>query len=434
MSDLENQVSDGSERPLTASHAETRAHQTRLLQRLLTRSLESNAFYRDKFSGLGLEPESFEVASLQTLPLTLKSELVRDQLSHPPYGSNLSEPLERYVRLHQTSGTSGAPMRWLDTPESWQAFLGSWRLVLDACGITSSDRVFVAFSFGPFIGFWGAFEAAQQLGALTLSGGALDTRQRLHQLLEHEATVLISTPTYALRLAEVARAQGLDLSNSALRVTLHAGEPGASVPAVRDRLAEAFGARVSDHAGATEIGAWGYPGPDARMFVDESRFVAELIDPDTHEALEVGPEPRRGELVLTSLERVGSPVIRYRTGDLVLMARETDGPRRVFLDGGVLGRVDDMFVVRGVNVYPSAIENIVRQVEGIVEFRAHVTRRDEMTELEIEIECADGTGDRPLEELSRLLRERLSLRVGIQSVAPDSLPRFELKARRFVFD
>ena len=410
------------------------AQQTTRLRRLLAKSLASNAFYQNKLGELGLRPATFELPSLCELPLTTKQELVVDQRDHPPYGTNLAEPIESYVRLHQTSGTSGSPLRWLDTPTSWRGFLGSWRLVLEACGVRAEDRVFVAFSFGPFIGFWGAFEAAQQLGALTLSGGGLDTGQRLRQIVDHDVTVLISTPTYALRLAETARSGGIDLGDSSIRVTLHAGEPGASVPAVRDRLAAAFGADVFDHAGATEIGAWGYPGRDGRMLIDETRFVAELIDPETARPLELGKEPRSGELVLTSLERIDSPVIRYRTGDLVQLALESDGGRRAYLAGGVLGRVDDMFVVRGVNVYPSAIENIVRQVDDIGEFRALVTRREEMTELELEIECTADRQDDSKRQLERLLRERLSLRVGIRPVDPGSLPRFELKARRFVFD
>jgi phenylacetate-CoA ligase len=418
---------------LTRDLVAMRHHQRDALRRLLTEVLAANPFYRAKLGGLGLDPARFELEDLPRLPHTAKAELVADQERSPPFGTNLTHPLDRYVRLHLTSGTSGAPLRWLDTSESWSAFLDSWTLVLRAIGLSPADRVLVAFSFGPFIGFWGAFEAAQRIGALTLTGGALTSEQRLEHLLDHGVTVLVCTPTYALRLAEVARRHGVDLRRSAVRATLHAGEPGASVPAVKARLEEAWGAPCFDHAGATELGAWGYPGPDLRMFVDEERFLPELIDPESGALLTPGPDGARGELVLTSLARLGSPLLRYRTGDLVHLVPGTASDPRTFLQGGVLGRVDDMFVVRGVNVYPSAVENVVRAVPGIEEFQATVARRDGMAELSLEIETAGGAGEDPARALVHALRERFHLRVDVRVVEPGSLPRYELKAKRFRF-
>jgi phenylacetate-CoA ligase len=331
-----------------------RAQRDRL--RLVLRAiLAGNAFYRDKLaaaSGVAdLDPETFELADLARLPFTSKEELVADQQAHPPFGRNLSFPIERYVRMHQTSGTRGRPLRWLDTGESWEEFLASWSLVYDAAGVTAEDRVFVAFSFGPFLGFWGAFEAAQRRGALTLTGGSLSTEQRLEQIHDLQATVVVSTPTYALHLVEAARRAGSDLRSSAVRLTVHAGEPGASVPAVRARIEEGWGARCYDHAGATELGAWGRPGPDGCLYVDDERFLAELVDPASGAPLSPAPEGTRGELVLTSLGRVGSPLLRYRTGDLVEMVpRSAKTPTA--LRGGVLGRIDDMFVVRAAGSRP----------------------------------------------------------------------------------
>jgi phenylacetate-CoA ligase len=412
-----------------------RAQRDRL--RLVLRAiLAGNAFYRDKLaaaSGVAdLDPETFELADLARLPFTSKEELVADQQAHPPFGRNLSFPIERYVRMHQTSGTRGRPLRWLDTGESWEEFLASWSLVYDAAGVTAEDRVFVAFSFGPFLGFWGAFEAAQRRGALTLTGGSLSTEQRLEQIHDLQATVVVSTPTYALHLVEAARRAGSDLRSSAVRLTVHAGEPGASVPAVRARIEEGWGARCYDHAGATELGAWGRPGPDGCLYVDDERFLAELVDPASGAPLSPAPEGTRGELVLTSLGRVGSPLLRYRTGDLVEMVpRSAKTPTA--LRGGVLGRIDDMFVVRGVNVYPSAIENVVRELHEITEFRATVRSGAGLTELGLEIETAPGCASDPAAALGALLHRRLGLRVPVAKVAPGTLPRWELKARRFRF-
>lgn len=415
----------------------TEAAQLRRLREQLALLCERNAFYRRR---LGRNFAARHQASslrqtLDAMPLLHKDELVEDQHSNPPYGSNLTFPLERYVRLHQTSGTSGKPLHWLDTADSWQWFLDGWADVFRAAGIGAGDRAFFAFSFGPFIGFWAAFEACRQLGVMALSGGGLSTEQRLDVLLDHDATVLVCTPTYALRLAEAARARGADLAESSLRITLHAGEPGASLPAVCERLESAFGARCFDHAGATEIGPWGLPAEDGFMEVNGEGYIAELLDPDSGKTLGHEPGGTRGELVLTNLGRHGSPVLRYRTGDLVEMW-PAEGDGNVRLAGGVLARADDMVVIRGVNVYPSALESIVRDFEAsspatIDEYRVDVRREQEMTELEMTVEVSGAPADEALAGLAALLQSRLKLRVPLELAAPGSLPRFELKAKRF---
>ncbi len=412
---------------------------------LLDTLSRSSQFYQRKLhaalgSRLGELSTGFTLDRLQELPLTTKHELVEDQEQHPPYGSLLTEPLDHYVRLHRTSGTSGPPLRWLDTAASWEGFLDCWQAVLEACGVTPADRVFVAFSFGPFIGFWGAFEAAQRLGALTLSGGAQTTPQRLESMLAEQATVLVCTPTYALHLARVARTEGIDIASSAVRTLIHAGEPGASVENVHRRLVNDWNARVFDHAGATELGAWGFPAnipgaPFGEMGINEEHFIPEVIDPDSAKPLV--PSARRavgGELVLTSFRRHGSPLLRYRTGDLVQMLAPDHHCPYHRLEGGVLGRVDDMFVVRGVNIFPSAVENVVLGVPGVVDFLATVRDVDGLKELEIEIEpdAELGAEDRSAlcSLVSRRLRDSASLRVPV-TLADQRLPRYELKARRF---
>ena len=420
-----------------------RAEQEQRARSLLETLAASNAFYRSRWADRRPEGDT-ALEQLSSLPLLTKEELVADQAANPPYGSNFTRPLADYVRVHQTSGTKGAPLLWLDTGDSWQWFLDGWADVFRAAGIGSGDRIFFAFSFGPFIGFWAAFECCRQLGAMALSGGSLSTDQRLDAIGRHQATVLVSTPTYALRLAEAARARGTDLVGGSITRTLHAGEPGASLPAVRARLEAAYGARCYDHAGATEIGPWGLPGQDDFMLINERHYVAELVDPATGELLEPREGGTRGELVLTNLGRACSPVLRYRTGDLVEMwPPGSGGPPFARLRGGVLARADDMVVVRGVNVYPSAIESLVRQVESeleerfgrdvgwIEEYRVEVVRDREMSALALRVESLHPRSEELAAALRSRLHDALSLRVDVELAEPGSLPRFELKARRF---
>lgn len=404
------------------------------LRQMLPAVLATNPFYRQKLAGF--DPDRLtSLKALQALPFTTKNELVQDQLDHPPYGSNLTAPFERYIRIHQTSGTTGKPMYSLDTEESWDWWASCWKLVFEAAGVTASDRVYFAFSFGPFIGFWSGWEGARKLGALSISGGAQSTAQRIQSIIDYGATVLVSTPTYALHMASEAKKAGIDLArDSAVKTTIHAGEPGASIPSVKKLIEESWGAKCFDHAGATEVGAFGFQcafQPEA-IHVNENEFIAEIIDPLTGAATEEGDQ---GELVITNLGRVGSPVIRYRTGDLVQPSHEICPCARAFLllRGGVLGRVDDMVVVRGVNVFPSAVENVIREFSEIEEFRVEICERQAMREIKLVIEPKSAAYSMTglSERIIKRMRERIGLRPEIELASPGSLPRFELKAKRF---
>lgn len=391
-----------------------------------------NPFYRQRLAAAGIPAGGIRaVEDLARLPFLTKGELVRDQMAHPPYGTSLTYPLERYVRLHQTSGTTGRPLRLLDTEEDWKWWGRCWAAVYAGAGVTAADRIFFAFSFGPFVGFWSAMEGARTVGALAIPGGGMDSAARLRTLLETGATVICCTPTYALHLAEVAEGEGIGIRESPVRVTIHAGEPGASIPSTQRRIEEAWGARCCDHWGMTELGPAGTPCPVRRdgQHLNEAEFIPEIIHPETGHTL---PPGQRGELVMTNLGRWGSPVIRYRTGDLVDPEAGPCpcGSPFLFLRGGVVGRADDMVTVRGVNVFPSAIEAIVRELPEVVEFQVEVTKRREMEELGIRIE-AEGNGAAVAEKIGDLVRHRLGLRAQVEAVPPGSLPRFELKARRF---
>lgn len=407
------------------------------LKTMLGQLWEQNRFYTAKFRAAGINVTDFQsLEDLPHFPLTTKSELIEAQADAPPFGTNATFPEEAYTRFHQTSGTTGVPLRVLDTEESWNWWGECWGYVLTGAGLTPDDRLFMPFSFGPFIGFWTAVEGARKIGAIMIPGGGRDSVQRLRLMRELGATAMCSTPTYALRLAEVAKETGIDLDEIPVRITVHAGEPGANVPATKARIEAAWTAKCYDHAGASEVGAHSFecqiqPGGTHAI---ESEFIVEVLNPETGETVSEG---ERGELVITNLGRVGYPVIRYRTGDLVKPSYDPCDCGRTFVrfEGGVLGRADDMVIVRGVNVFPSAIENLIREFDEVDEYKVTVHKHLGMGEISIELELADGIDPKQTERaVGASIQNSLGLRSNIIIVERGTLPRYELKANRFSID
>lgn len=408
-----------------------RATQWRKLSALLRRAADAGGFYARRFAADGVRVEDIAGPGdfIAKVRPTEKGDLLADRVAHPPFGTQLLEPVERCTRFCQTSGTStGQPMAWLDTPESWETMLGCWRRVYEAAGLRAGvDRIFFAFSFGPFLGFWTAYEAAAR-NYMILPGGGLSSQARLECMARYQATVLCCTPTYALRLGEQIGAEsGISRRQLAVDKIIVAGEPGGSVPATRARLEELWGARVFDHHGMTEVGPVSYeimarPGG---LFVIEESYLAEVLDLETGKEVKEG---ERGELVLTTLDRTACPLLRYRTGDWV-RKRLVDG--RLFLEGGVLCRVDDMLVVRGVNLYPSAVEAVVRGFPEVVEFVVEQRQVEAMEEPTVLVELAEGAEDAVMERLRARLRDTFSLRIPVRRVPAGSLPRHEFKASRW---
>jgi phenylacetate-CoA ligase len=441
----------------TPPEPDWRAQQAARLRALLD-AVPRFPLYREKFAGIPLR-DIRTPADLTHLPFTTKAELVADQAAHPPYGRHHSEPSQPYTRLHQTSGTStGKPLRWLDTPASWKWLLDTWAIHFRLMGITAVDRILFPFSFGPFLGFWSGFESASRMGALTLPCGGMSTAGRLRMILEHGVTVVCCTPTYAMHLAGTAEAEGIDLRSSPVRALVVAGEPGGGLPAVRKQLSERWGARVFDHYGLTETGpvaneADGSPGG---LFAIESEFVVEVLEPGGDRKVAVG---ETGELVVTNLGRIDSPLIRYRTGDIVRKGEakapppghlpeaergNQSNPPRIgeggspgepggvppwaFFPGGILGRVDDMIHIRGNNVYPSAIEDVLRRFPAIAEYRIVLDTRGPLADLRIEVETPNGAA--PLDAVERAIRDALMFRADVVAVSTGTLPRSEMKSRR----
>jgi len=394
-------------------------------------SLAHNPFYRAKLARSGGPRPIGSVADFaRVIPFTTKSELVDDCAQHPPFGTNLSFPREDYSRFCQSSGTSAGPLPTLDTAESWGVMLDVWDKVYDHAGLRADDTLFFAFSFGPFLGFWTAFEAATRRGNLSIPGGGLSTRARLEMMARYQATVLCCTPTYALRLGEVLRSEAAHLqAQMRVRLILVAGEPGGSIPATRTQIASLWNqAAVRDHHGMTETGPISYETADSpgSLLVDSAAYHAEVIEPATGRPVEPGES---GELVITTLRRLARPLLRYRTGDLVKPVWEPDGLR---LEGGILGRCDDMIVVRGVNVYPAALEAVVRKFPEVVEFQVRHRTVDAMTELEVIVEPTESADADLTHRIQVALSNAFALRIPVSTTAVGSLPRHEFKSHRWI--
>jgi phenylacetate-CoA ligase len=415
-----------------SSRRELENSQVGKFQNMLAEIYGKNKFYTDKFDAAGFEPKSFNsIEDLNRIPFTRKSELGVDQ-DNNGFAANMTYPMDVYVRLHQTSGTTGQPLRVLDTVDSWRWWGRCWRQVFVGAGLSSEDRIFCAFSFGPFIGFWGAVEGASQLGALLVPGGGRSSIDRLKLMLDTQCTALCCTPSYAMHLLEVAKQHDFDIDKLKIKTLVLAGEPGANVPAIKKRINEGWSAQCHDHAGASEVGAFGFE-PKSHpngLSIIESEFIAEVLNKDTQQPVADGEE---GELVLTNLGRWGFPVIRYRTGDVVKYSQPSeDTSEYLYFEGGIIGRADDMVTVRGVNIFPSAVDNLAREVAEIDEYRATVDIKGQMGELTIEIEVIAGTDTVEIQkQLSQSVSNKIGLRPTVLIVERNVLPRFELKGKRF---
>jgi phenylacetate-CoA ligase len=420
----------------TANGDELGRLQLKKLGALLKKVYTSNSFYKNKFTQVGAAlSEIRSLDDLRRLPFTTKREFEEDQEKHPPFGTNLTEPLENYVQYHQTSGTTGKPLKFLDTRESWE-----WRgkvacHILRGAGVNRGDRILFPFNFGPYTAFWVMYEGAYQLGILVIPTGGWNSLQRLECMIENKVTVVPTTPTYALALADTAKEHGIDIASSSVRSLLLSGEPGALIPQVREKLQKIWNARCFDYIGLTEVGTWGFQcteEPDGAHIL-ESEFIAEIVDPETGIPVQAGTI---GELVLTNLGRSCMPAIRYRTGDLVKVKDGICPCGRTFrvLEGGVLGRKDEMIIIKGVNVFPNVLTNVVEtHIQPGDDYRIEVDEKESINEIKIRLEIKEQ-GRR--EEIQRVIQDetkrKLNLRVEVEVVPTGSLPKFDYKAKRFI--
>jgi phenylacetate-CoA ligase len=417
------------------------ALQLRKLGNLLEWAAATVPWHAERLRAAGVDAGSLRsLDDLRRLPFTTREEWMQGQLDRPPYGQLLAVPPEAAVRYHMTSGTTGrTPIRVLDGAKDWEWIAEMWCYALWGFGVRPADTVFVAFGYSTFIGFWGLHGAAEKLGCLVLPGGAMTTEQRVRQLADMGATVVASTPTYAMRLAQEARQLGVDLAAGPVRRLILSGEPAGSIPATKRLIEEQWGARAGDTAGMTELGTimiFECERQPGGTHVIEDHYLEEVVDPETDEPVGYGEQ---GERVVTSFGRGFIPVLRYRTRDLVVRVPHTAcscGRTFDLYEGGIRGRVDDMKLVRGTNVYPRAIEAIVREHEEIDEFQIHLFTADGIRdEIEILVEVPDPSVDhaRLLERLAAdLAGAHEALRFEVREVDEGTLPRFELKAKRVV--
>ena len=425
----------------TMPREELTALQVHKLRRLVEWADASVPWHSKRLRDAGVTADQIHsIDDLRRIPFLTRDEWMNAQQDHPPFGVILAAPEERAIRYHMTSGTTGStPLRVLDSMKDWEWIAEMWCYGLWGFGVRPADTLFVAFGYATFIGFWGLHYAGEKLGCLVLPGGAMTTEQRVKQIVEMGATVVASTPTYALRMAQEARAMGLDLAASSVQRLILSGEPAGSIPATKRLIEEQWGAVAGDTAGMTELGTimiFECAEQPGGTHLIEDHYIEEVVDPITDEPVGYG---ELGERVVTSFGRGFIPVLRYRTRDLVVRQPAsacTCGRTFDLYEGGIRGRVDDMKLVRGTNVYPRAVEAIVREHAEVDEFQIHLyTEGGIRDEIEVLVEIPSGDADAICAELSKALADaHEGLRFGVRQAEAESLPRFELKAKRLVDD
>ncbi|MGD8226128.1 MAG: phenylacetate--CoA ligase family protein [Desulfobacteraceae bacterium] len=401
---------------------------------------DHSKFHRALYEKAGIRPgdlASFE--DIRHVPKVEKAMMRDIQRKAPfPYGDALCVPLEEVTIFHQTSGTTGQPIYQPDTWADWEWFGESWAYILWAQGYRPIDRVFIPFGYNVFVAFWAGHYAAEKLGCEVVPGGVLDTKARVLKIQELEATAMMGTPTYMLSMAATARDKlGIDPSTLSIEKITCAGEPGASIPSTKKRMEEAWGAKVYDHAGATEIGAWSYEctAQSGGMHVNEAFFLVEIEDVETGEIIE---EPgRRGKMIITALDRQAQPCVRFDSKDIIEWASEPCPCGRSFrvVQGGVVGRADDITKVKGVLLAPSAIEEVVRGIEGLGdEYEVVVEKKGDVDKISLKVELLPeqvNQRDRIEAQLVDQLRLKTNLRYDLEFKEYGTLPRYEVKAKRF---
>jgi phenylacetate-CoA ligase len=418
-----------------------RALQTQRLKALVQRAWQGSPFHRRLYERAGVTPDKIQsLDDIRRLPFMTREDWLQNQAQKPLFGDLVTRPASDAIRYHLTSGTSGRqPLRVLDSRKDWSWIADMWCYGFWAFGIRPADTVFFAFSYGSFIGFWGAHYCCEKLGCLTLASGNMTTEQRVKQIVEMGASVVCATPTYALRMGQTAEKMGIDLKRDGkVRRVVVSGEPAGSIPAVKKMIEDMWGGKCGDTAGMTEIGTimiFECDHQPGGPHIIEDHFIEEVLDPDTSKPLPYG---ERGERVVTSFGRGFIPLIRYRTKDLVCKVPHSRcgcGRSGDIYEGGILGRVDDMKLIRGTNVYPRAVEAVVREFQEVEEFQIVITRVDNVQdEITVKVELKPDQLDcwpRLQAQLGKDLADaHEGLRFNVEQAKTGELPRFELKAKR----
>ena len=424
----------------TLPREDLRALQLRKFKRIFEWAYENSRFHRSLYDAAGIKPEdirSFE--DIHAVPKVEKSMMRDIQRKDPfPYGDALCVPLEEVTEFRQTSGTTGQPVYQPDTWQDWEWWAECWSFILWAQGYRPTDRVFIPFGYNVFVAFWAGHYGAEKLGCEVVPGGVLDTKARILKIQELQATAMMATPTYVLGMADTARNKmGIDPTTLSINKITCAGEPGAGIPSTKKRIEDAWGAKVFDHAGATEIGAWSFECADQPhgMHVNEGFFLVEIEDLETGKIIE---EPgKRGKMIITALDRQAQPCVRFDSKDIIEWDADPCSCGRTFrlIKGGVVGRSDDITKVKGVLLAPSAIEEVVRSIDGLGdEFEVVVDKVGDVDRIALKVELMPGAENRKNDIEGRLvdqLRIKTNLRYNLSFHDYETLPRYEVKAKRF---
>ena len=414
--------------------------QMKKFKRIFKWAYERSKFHRKLYSEAGIHPEDIKsIEDIQYVPKVEKSMMRDIQKKDPfPYGDALCVPIREVTEFRQTSGTTGQPIYQPDTWQDWEWWSECWAYILWAQGYRPNDRVFIPFGYNVFVAFWAGHYAAEKIGCEVIPGGVLDTQARILKIQELRASALMGTPTYILSMAETASTKmGIDPTSLGIMKITCAGEPGACIPSTKRRMEKAWDAKVYDHAGATEIGAWSYEcevQPSA-IHVNEAMFLVEVEDLNTGQMI---TEPgKSGKMIITALDRMAQPCIRFDSKDIIEWASDPCPCGRTFrlISGGVQGRADDITKVKGVLLSPLAIEEVVRDVDGLEnEYEVIVDKLGDKDRIKLKVEIKPGYEDQ-VKSIEQILKDQLRLKTNlgyrIEFYGFGRLPRYEVKARRF---
>ncbi len=416
-----------------------KALQFKKFKRIVKWGYENSKLYRRIYDEAGFTPDDLQTwGDISKVPMLEKEHYRTAQAKDPwPYGDSLCVPIEKVTEYRQTSGTTGQPVYQPDTWQDWEWQSECWSYILYAQGFRDTDRVFIPFGYNVFTAYWNGHYACEKVGCEVVPGGILNTEERLLKIKELRATAMMATPTYVLGMAETCRKKlGIDPAELTIEKILCAGEPGASVPATKKRMEEAWGAKVYDHVGATEIGGWSYEctSQPGGPHVNEAFFLVELLDIDTGEPIE---EPYRpGKIVITTFDRLAQPCIRFDSKDVSMWGDPcTCGRTFRVLQGGVHGRVDHITKVKGVLFSPVSVEEVVRGIPELGdEYELVVTKKGDVDVITLKVELDPQSGTTPEQlqpNLERQLRLKTNLAYKIEFHPFGNLPRYQVKAKRF---